>query len=144
MKEELIELLYRSLDSQLDPEEQRRLADALASMPSLQAEKKRIERIRSATAASAEDSFEFGFADRVMNRIAAVEAEETGTDPFDLSIMQVFRKVVVAGIAAALILVAANMYRNGGVSLNAALGIPSDSLEQIADSPLNAFLEDFS
>lgn len=144
MNEELIELLYRSLDSQLDPEEQRRLADALAGDPSLQAEKKRIEQMRSAVAANAEDSFESGFADRVMNRIAAMETEETGTDLFDLSIMQVFKKVVVAGVAAALILVAANMYRNGDVSLNAALGIPSDSLEQIAESPLDAFLEDLS
>jgi len=72
MDKKIIDLLYRSFDSDLSAEEQHLLEQALRESDALKTEKEKITAIRANLALEKEQSFKPFFAERVMNKIQNV------------------------------------------------------------------------
>lgn len=141
MKDELLDLLYRSYDGDLTAEEQSRLREGLASSPDLRAEKERLEQLRGAIKSGATESFEPFFAERVMQRLEVEPKSINGLTGLVDSLAQAFRRVAVVGAAAAVILIALNLSSSEDKSLAAAFGVEESSVEYLVGSPLESVLE---
>ena len=70
MDNNIKELLYRSFDEKLTPQDIDELKRVLAESQELREEKEAIETLRKKIAASGSKSFSTSFADRVMERIS--------------------------------------------------------------------------
>jgi len=135
------ELLFRSFDDRLTEREQRELKEALAASPELQEEKEHLTALRGDITAGAADSFKPFFAERVMHRLESSGVAEPGPMLFFESLARLFRRVAVAGAVAVVALVVINLWDSGDVSLNAAVGAPETTLEELLESPYESALE---
>jgi hypothetical protein len=140
MNEEMLDLLYRSLDGVLEPAEQRRLDGALTQSESLREERDRILTLRSSLSAGAAKSFRPFFVKRLMNRLAAELRPET----FLESLSYVFRRVALAGAAAVIALAIFNIATSDTVSATAALGVPQITIDDVMEVPFDSAMEAFS
>ena len=130
MDRKILELLYRSFDDKLNSEEQEVLNNALKDSPELQQEKERITLMRRTVSGSAEESFKPFFAERVMQRIKTqTSVKKETTEDFFNSLLWSFRRVAIAGVAAALILLAINFIEADSISVDSALSMPQLTLE---------------
>jgi len=139
MDQKVLELLYRSFDRQLTPEEQHRLDEALTHSQPLQEEKERIAALRQTVAGSAAQSIEPFFAERVMQRIQAKGKSRTSAgDDFIGSLMWSFRRIALAGVIAVFLLLAGNIIQKGEISLNSMLAMPQLTIEDtlVLNNPL--------
>ena len=141
MKEKDLELLYRSFDAPLTPEEQKRLKNALVGSKALRQEKKRIESIRKSVAHSAAHSFKPFFADRVMQRIEKSRQEQTESDPFFESLIAVFRPVAMGAAVLMIVLLTFNMIKSDRLSLAGAFAEPEVTLAEAFDPTLTLAME---
>jgi anti-sigma factor RsiW len=142
MNKKVIDLLYRSFDAALTPEERVELDEALAKSPELREEKERITNMRSALSASAARSFRPFFAERVMHAITSASGQKNGLELFFKSLQFAFRRVAVVGATAILILLAYNLVKSGDISVAGAIGIPQETLEEVLVSPFDSTLEE--
>ena len=133
MKNEDLELLYRSFDDSLTPEEQRQLIDALSNSKALRDEKNRIVTMRKAVSGSAARSFKPFFAERVMQRIENIRQKQTKKDPFFESLLAVFRPVAMGAAILMIILLTYNMIKSDRLSLAGAFAEPEVTLEEAFD-----------
>jgi anti-sigma factor RsiW len=140
MNDEMLDVLYRSLDGVLEPEDERRLEDALASSESLREEKARILAIRETLATSAAKSFRPFFAEHVTN----VLSKEAQPETFLESLSYVFRRVALAGAAAVVALAIFNIANSDKVSATAALGVPEITIDDVMETPFESVMEAFS
>lgn len=140
MNDEILDLLYRSLDGTLEPEELHRLDDALARSESLRREKARILAVRDSLSAGAARSFRPFFVERVMNRLAGEARPET----FLESLSYVFRRVALVGAAAVIALAIFNIATSHTVSATAALGVPEITIDDMVETPFESVMEAFS
>ncbi len=139
MESRLLELLYRSFDDRLSPDEQQELDAALAASEELQKEKERISALRSAVSSSGSASFEPFFADRVIQRIHSEKNQQSnGVENFFESLLWAFRRIAIAGAVAVILLFAANLSQGKELSLDSALAMPQLTLEDAWE------LEDFT
>jgi anti-sigma factor RsiW len=141
VKESMLELLYRSLEGELTVDEQRMLDAALLESPELRQERDRLSNLRQTLTADRRTSFEPFLAERVVRRIEARMGQEVSLESILDSLMLVFRRVAVVGAVIAVAVIAFNLSRGDGVSLNAALAIPEDSIDRVLDAPLALSLE---
>ncbi|MCG8604095.1 hypothetical protein MJD09_03730 [bacterium] len=125
MNEELLELLYRSFDSNLSKEDQALLSAGLSRDPELREEKKRVEQMRSMVSENAERSFKPFFSARVMRKIK----DKAPQSDFFESLVWIFRRVAVVGGMALILLLATNLLVGRDFSVDSLLGIPQISLE---------------
>jgi anti-sigma factor RsiW len=98
MNDRMLELLYRSFDSELSPLEQAMLDKTLAESPELRAEQARVVSMRTTLSDHTRQGFSLGFAERVMGRI---EKETRATDfqlNLILGIRRSFRWVAAAAV----------------------------------------------
>ncbi len=130
MDQKALELLYRSFDAPLTPEEQRQLREALEKSRELRQEQEEIATMRRAVSQNTVPGFEPFFAERVMRRIraGAKTGRKTGED-FSSSLAWSFRRIAMAGAIAALLLLANNIYRGGGISVSAIFAMPQLTIE---------------
>lgn len=139
MDQKVLDLLYRSFDGKLTPEEQRGLDKALAASKQLREEKEKITASRKIISGTAATSFEPFFAERVMQRIQAEReaVSEVGEDFFG-SLMWSFRRIALAGAIAVLLLLANNIIQGGEISLNSLLAMPQLTIEDtlVLNNPL--------
>jgi anti-sigma factor RsiW len=142
MKEKARELLYRSFDDELTPEEQKELQAALAGDTQLQREKERLADLRDALSKGAARSFRPFFAERVMHAITTAEKAKNGVELFFESLQFAFRRVALVGATAILLLLAYHFVKSGDVSVAAVLGMSQETLEDVLESPFDATLED--
>jgi anti-sigma factor RsiW len=142
MNKKVIDLLYRSFDGTLKPEEEKELEEALANSQELRKEKERITNMRSALSTSAVKSFRPFFAERVMHAITSAAGQKNGLEQFFESLQFAFRRVAVMSATVVLLLAAFNVIKNGEVSIAGALGMPQESLEEVLESPFDATLEE--
>ena len=133
MKRSELDLLYRSLDASLTPEEQSRLDAALRRDPGLRDEYERLVRMRSLVENQESPSFRADFSHRVMERLAAESAAipasnpEGGTTPeFEDALPLMFRKVAVAASVAAVLLLTYNLATSESVSITTSFGLTEE------------------
>ncbi|MFH1312492.1 MAG: hypothetical protein ABIJ00_04625 [Candidatus Eisenbacteria bacterium] len=144
MNEEMLNLLYRSLDEDLDPAEQHRLDEALARSEALREERVRILAIRRSLAVSAAESFKPFFAERVMSRLTANAGENRGAETFLESLSYVFRRAAFAGALAVVALAIFNIVSSNTISATAALGVPKVTIEEVIETPFESVMEALS
>ena len=144
MNDELLDLLYRSLEEKLEPAEQRRLDEALAESRALREERARVLAIRESLAAGAAQTFKPFFVRRVMNRLAEEVGEKRGAETFLESLSYVFRRVAFAGALAVIALAVFNIISSDTVSATAALGVPDMTIEEVIETPFESVMEALS
>ncbi len=126
--ENIKEILLKSFDAELTPQERELLDEALQHSEELRKEKQEIEQMR--TFFSGQDtSFESGFADRVMERLE--------TPAKTIEMYSIFKRVAITGIAAIIALLIAIYFIDGSLTLNAVLGISGYSADGADLSVLN-------
>lgn len=133
MNKKDLELLYRSFDDSLTPEEQKQLREALGGSKALRKEKKRIASLRKAVSDHAAESFEPFFAERVMQRIKHSRQAEKSPDLFFESLFAVFRPIAVGAVVLLIILLSYNIIKSDRLSLASAFAEPEVSLEEAFD-----------
>ena len=133
MKRSELDLLYRSLDASLTPEEQSRLDAALRHDPGLRDEYERLVRLRSQVENQETPSFRSDFSQRVMERLAAESAARSVSYPggeatleFEDALSLMFRKVAVAASVAAVLLLTYNLATSESVSINTSFGLTEE------------------
>ena len=133
MKRSELDLLYRSLDASLTPEEQSRLDAALRRDPGLRDEYERLVRMRSLVENQESPSFRADFSHRVMERLAAESAARSVSHPggeatleFEDALSLMFRKVAVAASVAAVLLLTYNLATSESVSINTSFGLTEE------------------
>ena len=133
MKNEDLELLYRSFDDSLTPDEQKQLDEALSNSKALRDEKNRIVSMRKAVSGSAARSFKPFFAERVMQQIQQSHQNAVKQDPFFESLLAVFRPVAMGAAVMMIILLTYNMIKSDRLSLAGAFAEPEVTLEEAFD-----------
>ncbi len=127
MKQEIMDLLYRSFDQELRPEEEKILSAALAASPALRQEKAKIVQMRSLLRNETTPSFQPFFAARVMRRIA--NRESRGEDFFG-SLLWSFRFVAAGAALVVGLLMTQNLVGSDNLSMSTLLGIDQPGLEE--------------
>lgn len=143
MEERMRELLYRSLDGELSPDEMTDLDAALDGSPELRQEREALLAMRGLVKDSAARSFGPFFAERVINNIRSEREEEVEGARFLESLLYMFRRVVLVGAAIAAFLLIYNFNQGGGVSMAAAFGTDGEAaIEEILTAPVEETLEE--
>lgn len=128
-KEFLLELLYRSLDSELTSEENEKLQEGLRHNPDLEQERQTVIRMRSTLKTQSQKGFAPGFADRVLTRLQNEQNEQPAEDNLFSSVMWSFRRVALIGAASILFLAFNNFMQAKEVSVDSLFALPTVSLE---------------
>lgn len=137
MNDRLKELLMRSFDSELTPEEERELTEALEGAPELREERARHAKLRAALAKGPDGGFGPLFVQRVMERIEAVDLAALGAlDKAAMTFGQMFRRVALIGAAAMLVLMVVNLSFSECFSLAGAFGLCDEFDNGILSSPV--------
>ncbi len=138
MNKKILELLYRSFDQQLDPQQQQRLDEALAQSEELRAEQERIARMRAMISENRVPSFQPFFAEKVMRQI---RGGETAQETFWDSLISVFRPVAIAATILFIALLTYNLFKSDNKSLSSVFAGPELRLEQAMDPTLTLVME---
>nr|NQU89527.1 hypothetical protein [Bacteroidota bacterium] len=127
MSNKNFELLKKSFDTELSPDERKILKSALDSSPELRKEKEGLIKIRSLLSGH-DYTFSPDFTEKVMNGI--VQDEHT-----DLSktIVFAFNRIALPGLAAAIILLLFTILGNSTSLLDAILGVESLQPEYLSE-----------
>jgi hypothetical protein len=132
MDEKIKELLYRSFDEALSPEDTKVLEQALANSDELVKEKEDIARLRNQISEGKILNFKPFFADRVLNRIQSSATDHSEEALFD-SLFILFRPVAIAAAALIILVAGYNIVNSGNISLEGALAIPEVTLDEAYD-----------
>ena len=135
MDKKLQDLLYRSFDSDLNPEEKKRLEEALSRSKELRQEKEMIASLRENIKGNQNTSFSPFFADRVMATIQSVKKDDESEKFFD-SLFVLFRPIAIAATVLIIIIAGYNMSTTGHFSLEGALGVPDVTVDDVYDPTL--------
>ena len=117
----LFNLLLRSFDEDLTPEEVTTLEQGLISNPELKLEQEKLKTVRQLIH-SKNISFKPGFEDRVMNRLENERKPLLLKPEFNRSLFTVFKRVVITGVAAALILFLSMYFAGDALSTDPVYG----------------------
>jgi len=134
MKKKPLNLLFRSFDEELKPEEQALLSKALSGSASLRAEEKRVKEMRDIISGSAVESFKPFFAKRVMQRI-----QVTSETRFNLinsfgDLLNIFKPILITASTTIVVIVAFSVWTSGSLSFESVLGIPGFTIDNITNS----------
>lgn len=132
MNKKYLDLLYRSFDEDLSPDERRQLEEALKSSSDLRQEHALLSSMRHKIAAQSKQSFGTQFAESVIDQILHNEIQHNEY----LSLNILARFVRPTAIAAAVLLsgiIAYNLSRSDYISWENALGVSDVSIEEIFD-----------
>lgn len=131
MDEKIRELLYRSFDDDLSPEEKNQLKDALEKSAELRTEKEKLSHLRKEISGTTEKSFAPFFADRVMNRIyAEKEMKSYSMDDFFNSLAWSFKRIALAASFAVILILAINLFKEENISLDSLLAMPQITVKE--------------
>ncbi len=132
----ILDLLYRSFDSDLDEEEKKLLEEAMKKSEDLRKEKEQIEAQRQSISNSAVQSFKPFFAERVMSRIHALGETEDALENFYESLKAVFRRLTIVGAVVMIALISYNLIVGEGLSPDEAFYVSELTYEEILQLPL--------
>jgi len=128
-------LLYRSFDETLSEKQQMRLDEALNNSEELRREKDRGLQMRKSASDTAKMSFKPFFAERVLNRIEAIQTKN-GLEAFYQSLKAMFRQVAIAGAVIILALLLYNIQIGDSLNSDEILFASDTAIEEILDSSL--------
>ncbi len=117
MDEEILELLYRSFDSYLNPDEQKTLEYALENSKELKSHKAEMLKMRNSLRLNNPQKFGYLFADKVMQKIKNLE-EKSKDELFFDSIISIFRPIAIAATFLLVFLVSYNIISENGNLFN--------------------------
>ena len=141
MRERDLELLYRSLDGELTPEERLDLEMALAGSADLRRERDEAMAVRGLVKAAASDSFGPFFAEKVVRAVRAMREEGVAGTRFFESLAHAFRRVAIVAAAVAAFLLIYNLNQVGSLSVAAAFGAQETGIEDVLSAPVDDVLE---
>ena len=136
MDKKILNLLYRSLDGELNETEMQQVREALRQSEELRREKERILAQRRAIAESPKPSFKPFFAERIMNRIESMGEKKNGQEAFYETLLVMFRRFALAGAAILIILLLVNLSTGDALSTDEIFYTSDVAIEEIADLPL--------
>jgi len=136
MKRKIVKLLYRSFDSELNPDEKEKLDQALRGSEELRMEKDRILAQRRAIAGGAASSFSPFFTERVMSKIESLDQKKNGVESFYETLLFMFRRFAIIGAAIGLLLLIYNLQTGDILSADDILYASDLTFEKILDLPL--------
>jgi anti-sigma factor RsiW len=142
MDERILDLLYRSMDGDLSPEETHELESALASSQELRSERRELLEMRRRLSTGAAHSFSPFFAERVINKIRTARGEGSIGTPFFESLQYMFKRVAIVAAGVAALLLIYNLNQGGSVSIAAAFGAEKGGIEQVLTAPVDETLEE--
>jgi len=134
--ENIKEILLKSFDTELTPQERKMLDGALQHSEELRQKKQEIEQMR-ALLAGQESSFESGFANRVMEQIETKTAAPSKT----VEMYSIFKRIAITGIAAIIALLIAIYFIDGSLNMDSVFGLSQYSPDGAELSVLN--LQDY-
>jgi hypothetical protein len=126
MNQEMLDLLYRSFDSELMKSEQEQLQQALAASPELRAEKQQIVATRERLQKGAADAFKPFFLTRLN---ATLHRGQQQQEEFFSSLKWSFRLVSLVGALTVVFLFAYSSVSEQTISVDSLLGMPQVTLE---------------
>ncbi|MGD8539781.1 MAG: hypothetical protein PVI66_13780 [Candidatus Aminicenantes bacterium] len=129
-------LLYRSLDSDLNDKDRKKLDAALEESEELRKERERLLAQRYAVTESASHSFGPFFTEKVMNRIEGLDQKKNGLEAFYESFMAAFRKVVIVSAVVLVLLISYNVIKSDIMPEEELFFMADTSIEEILDLPL--------
>ncbi len=137
MDEKILELLYRSFDSKLKPDEQKEVDKALENSEELKSQKEEILKMRASLKQTEPQRFGYMFANKVMQKINGIE-EESSDEIFFNSMISVFRPFAIAATFLLVFLVSYNMLSDNGNFFYESQEIQDLTLAEVFD-PFNEF-----
>ena len=117
MDEKILQLLYRSFDSNLNQDEQKTLEYALANSKELNTHKEEMLKMRNSLRSDNPQKFGYLFADKVMQKIKNLE-EKSKDELFFDSIISIFRPIAIAATFLLVFLVSYNIISENGNLFN--------------------------
>lgn len=131
MKEnQAYELLLRSMDTRLEPEEQLLLEQALAQSESLRTEQEKLRTMRELTG-SQTYRFKPFFAGRVMNRLLEQAYGRVMGVPI---LPSVFKQIAIPALALVVILLMGVYFMDGSLTIDSVVGTSGLSLSDIEEN----------
>jgi hypothetical protein len=131
MNKKIKQLLYRSFDQELTPEERSMLNKTLSNSEALRIEKNKIENMRAQIANISDFHFQPSFVDKVMNRVREEKVNTTnGIEDFFESFLWSFKRYAIGSILIVCLLFLINVLNAGSVTLESALAIPQINIEK--------------
>ncbi len=141
MDKKLRDLLYRSFDSKLFPEEKKLLEQALSQSKQLKQEKEMITSLRDDIKRSKTTSFQPYFADRVMENIRSSKQIDESEQFFE-SLFVFFRPIAITAAVLIIIIAGYNITTTGHLSIEGALGIPEVTVDDVYNPTLALITEE--
>ena len=131
MNKKIKQLLYRSFDQELTPEERSMLDNALSNSEALRTEKIKIENMRAKFANISDSHFQPSFVDKVMFRVQKEKVNTpVGIEDFFESFLWSFKRFAAGSIFIVCLLFLINVLNAGSVTLDSALALPQIDLEK--------------
>ena len=116
MSEKIYNLLLRSLDTTLTPQEQHRLNQELSRSETLRLELERLKVMRQSIYQGGKRTFRPFFAERVMQRIEASTQQKPAEDTFFFALKEVFLPVAIAAVIFIVVMLSYQVVRHDGVA----------------------------
>lgn len=132
----ILDLLYRSFDSDLGEEEKKLLDEAMKKSEELRKEKEQIKAQRQAVSDSAARTFKPFFAERVMSRIRVIGEKENTLETFYASLKVVFQRFAIVSAIILIALISYNLIIGEGLSPDEAFYVSELTFEEILQLPL--------
>ena len=136
MDKKNLELLYRSLDDDLEAREQQQLERALEKSQDLRKEKELVIVQRKAVSDSTARSFKPFFAERVMRRIEETQEKGASKESFYEAFQAAFQKFAVVGAVIMIFLIFLNLVIGDSLSAEEVFYASDLTLESLYDLPL--------
>jgi len=137
MNKKILKLLYRSLDTELNVKDQRRLDEALQMSEELRLERERALAIRQDLNKSRTQSFTPFFAARVMGKIeSSGQTRKNGFELFYETFKAMFQRLAVASAIVLLALVSYNLIKGDIIPQDEIIFASDTAMEEILELPL--------
>lgn len=140
MNPKMLELLYKSFDASLTPNEQEELERALIDSEQLREEKEKLTQMRESISSTAKNSFNPFFANRVMQRITS-QKKESNEELFFESLISLFRPMAIAAVLLVVVLTSYNLVTDNFFSSQDSPPLSELSLEDAFDPMLDYLQE---
>ncbi len=121
INDKLNNLLLRSFDEDLRPQERETLEMALADSEELRDEKRKLEEMRKIVSSN-QYSFSPGFKEKVMSKVYEEKEPLILRPEFNRSLFTVFKRVALTGVAAIIILFLSIYLTDGSFTFNSLTG----------------------